>query len=134
MTFNCVDLNSDLIERELFGYDKGASLLGDREFVGREWFCFLKRHRIKFQMRLHLDTIERNGRGQYVLAWGLFCRTRINSPLIIPEARRMWSLGLYLSGCRLKDGEYLILVSAEFCDKPHEEYRKRCVLRHFLRR
>src|SRR5215470_17130156 len=32
---------------------------------------------------------------------------------------------LYLSGCRLKDGEYLILVSAEFCEKPQEEYRKR---------
>jgi hypothetical protein len=30
-----------------------------------------------------------------------------------------------LSGCRLKDGEYLILVSAVFCEKPHEEYRKR---------
>ena len=32
---------------------------------------------------------------------------------------------LYLSGCRLKDGEYLILVSPEFCEKPHEQYRKR---------
>jgi Transposase DDE domain len=55
----------------------------------------------------------------------LFCRTRINCPLVIPEARRMWGLGLYLSGCRLKDSEYLILVSAEFCEKPQEEYRKR---------
>ena len=25
----------------------------------------------------------------------------------------------------MKDGEYLILVSAEFCEKPHEEYLKR---------
>jgi Transposase DDE domain len=38
----------------------------------------------------------------------------------------MWGLELYLSGCRLKDGEYLILASAEFCEKSHEEYRKRC--------
>ena len=37
----------------------------------------------------------------------------------------MWGLGLYLSGCRLKDGEYLILVSAEFCEQLHEIYRKR---------
>jgi len=37
----------------------------------------------------------------------------------------MWGMELYLSGCRLKDGEYLILVSAEFCEKPHEEYLKR---------
>jgi DDE family transposase len=34
-------------------------------------------------------------------------------------------LELYLSGCRLQDGEYLILVSSEFCEKPHEQYKKR---------
>jgi hypothetical protein len=125
--------NSDTSERttvieifiDLFGAQNIASLLGDREFVGREWFRFLKRHRIKFQMRLHKNTLVCNGRGQYVQAWRLFCRTRINCPLVIPEARKMWGLELYLSGCRLKDGEYLILVSSEFCEKPHEQYKNR---------
>jgi hypothetical protein len=32
---------------------------------------------------------------------------------------------LYLSGCRLNDGKYLILVSSEFYEKPHEQYCKR---------
>lgn len=72
--------NSDTGERitvmkiflDLFGAQNIACLLGDREFVGREWFRFLKRHRIKFQMRLHRDTSVRNGRGQYVQAWGCF--------------------------------------------------------------
>jgi hypothetical protein len=125
--------NSDTSERttvmeiflDLFGAQNIACLLGDREFVGREWFRFLKRHRIKFQMRLHKNTLVRNGRGQYAQAWRLFCRTRINCPLVIPEARKMWGMELYLSGCRLKDGEYLILVSSEFCEKPHEQYKKR---------
>jgi len=84
---------------DLFGAQNIACLLGDREFVGREWFRFLKRHRIKFQMRLHKNTLVRNGRGQYAHAWRLFCRTRINCPLVIPEARKMWGLELYLSGC-----------------------------------
>jgi hypothetical protein len=110
---------------DLFGAQNIACLLGDREFVGRDWFRFLKQHRIKFQMRLHRDTLVRNGRGHYVQAWRLFCRTRINCPLVIPEARKMWGMELYLSGCRLKDGDYLILVSADFFEKPHEEYRKR---------
>src|SRR5262249_55049670 len=57
---------------DLFGAHTSAWLLGDREFVGSEWFCFLKRHRIKFQMRLHRDTLVRNGRGKYVQAWRLF--------------------------------------------------------------
>jgi hypothetical protein len=125
--------NSDTRERttvieiflDLFGAQNIACLLGDREFVGREWFRFLKRHRIKFQMRLHKNTLVRNGRGQYAPAWRLFCRTRINCPLVIPEVRKMWSMELYLSGCRLKDGEYLILVSSEFCERPHEQYKKR---------
>ncbi len=125
--------NSDTSERttvieiflDLFGAQNIACLLGDREFVGREWFRFLKRHRIKFQMRLHKNTLVRNGRGQYAHAWRLFCRTRINCPLVIPEVRKMWGMELYLSGCRLKDGEYLILVSSEFCERPHEQYKKR---------
>jgi hypothetical protein len=125
--------NSDTGERttvveifiDLFGARNISCLLGDREFVGREWFRFLKLHRITFQMRLHKNTLVRNGRGQYVQAWRLFCRTRINCPLVIPEARRMWGMELYLSGCRLKDGEYLILVSSEFCERPHEQYKNR---------
>ena len=46
--------NSDTSERmtvieiflDMFGAQNIACLLGDREFVGREWFHFLKRHRI----------------------------------------------------------------------------------------
>src|SRR5205085_11626009 len=53
---------------ELFGAHQIACLLGDREFVGQEWFRFLKRHQVKFQMRLKKDTQVRNGRGQLVPA------------------------------------------------------------------
>ena len=45
---------------DLFGAQNVAWLLADREFVGSEWFCFLKRHLIKFQMRLLRDTLVRN--------------------------------------------------------------------------
>ncbi|MCW5966939.1 MAG: IS4 family transposase [Blastocatellales bacterium] len=125
--------NSDTTERctvmeifiDLFGAQNIACLLGDREFVGREWFGFLQRQRIKFQMRLHKNTLVRNGRGQAVQAWRLFCRTGIDSPLVIPEARLMWGMELYLSGCRLKNGEYLILVSDEYCEQSAERYRER---------
>jgi Transposase DDE domain len=110
---------------DLFGAQNIACLLGDREFVGRAWFGFLKRHRINFQMRLHRDTSVRNGRGQQVQAWRLFCRTCLNRPLIIPEPRRMWGMELYLSGCRLRHGEYLILASAELSEQPQEQYRMR---------
>lgn len=125
--------NSDTTEREtvleifidLFGAPQIACLLGDREFVGKAWFRFLKQQRIKFQMRLHRDTLVRNGRGKLVQACRLFASTRINQVLVISEARRMWEMELYLSGCRLRHGEYLILVSPEHSPAPEAEYKKR---------
>jgi len=80
---------------------------------------------MQWRIALRKNTLVRNGRGPDAQACRLFCRTRISCPLVIPEPREMWGLELYLSGRRLKAGEYLILVSAEFCEKPHEEHRKR---------
>ena len=109
----------------LFGAPNIACLLGDREFVGKAWLAFLKLKRIKFQMRLHKNTRVRNGRGQWVQAWRLFCRTGINRSLVIPDVRRMWGLDLFLSGCYLGSGEYLILVAPEYEAAPAQEYKKR---------
>jgi len=109
----------------LFGASNIACLLGDREFVGKKWFAFLKLKHIKFQMRLHKNTRVRNGRGQWVQAWRLFSRTRVNRCLVIPEARRMWGLDLFLSGCYLGSSEYLILVAPEYEAAPAQEYQKR---------
>jgi hypothetical protein len=125
--------NSDTSEREtvieifidLFGAQNVQCLLGDREFVGKRWFSFLKQHRIKFQMRLKKDTLVRNARGKLVHAWRLFASTRVNQMLIIHEARQMWGMELFLSGCYLGEGEYLILVSADYSSEPAAEYKKR---------
>jgi hypothetical protein len=125
--------NSDTIEREtvieifidLFGAQNIACLLGDREFVGKRWFRFLKRHRIKFQMRLKKDTLARNRQGRLVQAWRLFASTRVNQMLVIPEARQMWGMDLFLSGCYLGEGEWLILVSPEYSPEPAKEFKKR---------
>lgn len=125
--------NSDTRERitlleifiDLFGVPNLQCLLGDREFVGKEWFAFLQTKRLPFLMRLKKDTLVKNGRGQFVPAWRLFTTTRINQVRVVPEARRMWGLELYLSGCRLKHGEWLILVSAQYRDDPAPEYQKR---------
>lgn len=125
--------NSDTNERitlleiflDLFGVESIQCLCGDREFVGKAWFTFLQTHRIPFQMRLKKDTRVKNGRGEFVPAWRLFATTRLNHVRVIPEAREMWGLKLYLSGCKLKHGEWLILVSAEYEDHPAQQYRQR---------
>lgn len=125
--------NSDTAERiqlldtfqALFGVANIECLLGDREFIGKAWFAYLKQQRIRFQMRIKRDTQVRNGEGKLVPAYRLFASTRINQMRVIGSARRMWGLELFLSGCRLRDGEYLILVSAHYCAEPGAEYKKR---------
>lgn len=125
--------NSDTSERrtlleiwlELFGAHDLQCLCGDREFVGKAWFTFLQTNRIPFQMRLKKSTLVKNGRGQFVPAWRLFTTTRLNQVRVIPAARQMWGWQLYLSGCKLKHGEWLILASAEYDDDPAQQYRQR---------
>lgn len=125
--------NSDTLEREtvieifvaLFGAHNIACLLGDREFIGERWLRFLTARRIKFQMRLKRDTRVKNARGQFVQAWRLFAATRVNRPLVIPAAREMWGMDLFLSGCYLGAGEYLILVSPEYVPEPAAQYKQR---------
>ena len=125
--------NSDTTERvtlleiflDLFGAKNVQCLCGDREFVGKAWFTFLQTNRIPFQMRLKKDALVKNGRGQFVPAWRLFTTTRINRVRVIPAARQMWGLELYLSGCKLKHGEWLILVSAQYEDNPAQQYQQR---------
>ena len=125
--------NSDTNERitlleiflDLFGVESIQCLCGDREFVGKAWFTFLQKNRIPFQMRLKKNARVKNGRGQFVPAWRLFTTTRINHVRVIPAARQLWGLKLYLSGCKLKHGEWLILVSAEYEDNPAQQYRQR---------
>ena len=45
--------------------------------------------------------------------------------LVIDEARRMWGMDLFISGCYLGSGEYLILVSPDYVAVPNEQYSKR---------
>lgn len=123
------DTNARIIVMEifidLFGAHNIELLLGDREFVGKRWFAFLKRNRIRFLMRLHKNTLVCNRHGKYVQAWRLFAHTGIQRMLVIREARSMWGMDLFLSGTYLGQGEYLILVSPEYISEPHLEYKKR---------
>src|SRR5436190_16976084 len=58
-------------------------------------------------------------------AWRLFAQSGVNRMLVIPQARRMWEVELFLSGCYLDAGEYLILVAPEYTPTPQAEYKKR---------
>jgi len=109
----------------LLGIHQIAYLAADREFIGREWFSWLKAQQIDFRIRVRENTQVTNGRGEVVPVWKLFRSQRIGTQLAIPSARRCWGMELYFSGVRLPSGEYVIVVSPHAAPAALEEYRRR---------
>lgn len=110
---------------ENFGKERLGNLVADREFVGKKWLQWLRQHEIPFQLRVRENFQVTNARGQYVSVHKLFRATRVNQPLVLPTARRMWGADWYFSGCYLGCGEYLILVSLTPTADAVEQYGKR---------
>lgn len=59
---------------DLFDVQKTQCLLGDREFIGKRWFAWLRAEGIDFRIRLHENYLIANARGQLVPAWRVVCR------------------------------------------------------------
>ncbi len=109
----------------LCGTHQIAYLTADREFIGKEWFRWLKANRIAFRIRVRENTQVTNGRGEWVPAWKLFRSQRIGTEVAIPRARRCWGLELYFSGVRLASGEYVIVVAPEAAPRALADYARR---------
>jgi hypothetical protein len=109
----------------LCGLHSIAYLACDREFIGKEWFRWLKRNRIDFRIRVRENTQVTNGRGELVPAWTLFRSQRIGTELVIARARRCWGLDLYFSGVRLSSGEYVIVVAPQAAERALADYARR---------
>lgn len=110
---------------DLFGKEQIACLLADREFVGKDWLGWLRRNEIDFHLRVRENFQVANARGRLVEVWRLFRSTRVNTPLLITEPRRMWDEEWFFSGCYLGSGEYLILVSPRSSAEAVEQYARR---------
>lgn len=109
----------------LFGHTSARYLCADREFIGKDWFSWLRSQRLDFRIRLRENTQVPNGRGQLVAAWRLFRSQRIGEALRIERARAVWGQPLYLSGLRLSSGEYVIVAAPRYTAEALEEYAER---------
>jgi hypothetical protein len=91
---------------KLFGIYKIKCLVGDREFIGKKWFAYLKRKKITFYIRIKGNAkISKNKRVDF-----LFKRLEINEYLIIPKKVNIYGHKLNIAGMRLEK-EYLIIVT-----------------------
>ena len=109
----------------LFGQDKIACLLGDREFKGKEWFDFLLDSRIKFRIRLPKNTLIENSRGRLVSAFTLFRNLKVHQHRVLGTKRLVWGHKLYVAGSRLSKGDFFIVVSSDSPANILTDYAKR---------
>jgi len=107
------------------GKENTAYLLADREFIGEEWFAFLLKEGIRFRIRIKWDSWFYNKKGKPCQVWQFFSNKNLYEPTFFKRSKTLWNQTVYLSGMRIKGGEYLLIVSSEFTEKAIEEYKKR---------
>ena len=112
----------------LFGVDKIASLLADREFIGDAWLAWLQEKAIPFHIRIRSNIKIANTRGRMVKARELFRDLKPGESRILsnarrlsearkPKARPVFVAAIDQVGETLKTGELLIVVTN---DAPEE--------------
>jgi DDE family transposase len=109
----------------VFGYSAISYLCADREFIGKDWFSWLRSVGVDFRIRVRENTRVQNGRGQMVDIHRLFRAQRVGEPLVIARARAIWGLPLFISGVRLASGEYVIVVAPRQAAAALADYARR---------
>jgi hypothetical protein len=108
-----------------FGKERIAGLLGDREFIGNEWFGWLRKQSIPFCIRIKKNMLTTNSRGAEVYVEALFQDLQPGHQRILPDPRKLWEQMVYLSALRLPDGELLIVATDSLMIDPIGHYGKR---------
>jgi hypothetical protein len=125
--------NSDTAERIVlvqtfinrFGKDRIAGVLADREFVGGEWFGWLRKENIPFCIRIKKNTLTTNSRGTEVSVGVLFQDLQPAEQRVLTGPRKLWGQMVYLAALRLPDGELLIVATDRLLADPIAHYGKR---------
>jgi hypothetical protein len=111
--------NSDTAERialmerflEVFGAERIAVLLADREFVGEAWFRWLQARRIPFHQRVKCDTLVPNHWNRIMRVDALSGALKPGQTHLLSGRRPVWGCFVHLSALRLDDGELPILAT-----------------------
>ena len=104
-----------LIQKFINQFGKGciAGILADREFIGNDWFLWLKQERIFFYIRIKKNFLTTNSRGRPARAEVLFRGLMPNSERVLYGKRKILGHELYLAGLKLFNGDFLIVVTNE---------------------
>ena len=108
-----------------FGSTGIKAVLGDREFVGQQWWQWLTEHRIPFVMRMKHNQNFRHPKGKQRPVKQLFCALSCGQSKVLRKTRMISGQQIWLSALRLDSGEFLILASNFKQSDPFSIYAKR---------
>lgn len=93
-----------------FGRSGILGVLGDREFIGDQWWQWLSDQRIPYLMRIKENQLltDRQGHEQPVRA--LFADLNVGKSRSLRKRRRVGQQWVWLSGMKLESGELLVLA------------------------
>lgn len=106
-----------------FGKARMACLVGDREFIGKDWFSFLLEEQVPFVMRLRENFYVEKG-GKRRMLKDQFARLAKGKVAQHRRAFKLWGLQVHLTAARLEE-EWLFLASPPYCLKALDYYKQR---------
>jgi hypothetical protein len=121
--------NSNTFERSLlfnrfleaFGEVKLDCLLGDREFIGREWFEYLlSQPTTPFRIR-----IKSNHQLGKLKVKTIFADLKVGERKVLRDKRQLWGHWLYIAALRLEDGDLLVIATQSAPQSAIQDYAKR---------
>ena len=122
------DERIDLINRyiTLLGIATIDCIVADREFVGKKWIKYLNKNCLRYYIRIRNNfKVYVPSKSKEVKAFWLFNTYKINQFVFYPKIVIINGEYCYLSGSKLNNGEFLIIVSFNKPENAEEYYKLR---------
>jgi hypothetical protein len=118
----------DLVERfiQLFGSRCIDCLMADREFIGDQWIKYLNDNKIRYYIRIRNNfKIFLPHKNKEIKAFWLFNSLKIGEFLHYRPIVKMGTQLCYISGCKEKGNDFLIIVSFNKPEQAQINYKER---------
>ena len=110
---------------KLFGKGCIKAVVADREFIGKDWLGYLQRERIAFHIRIRDNMWFEKPKGEKIRMSWVLQGLKLKEAWHHPKMLYLDGVLVYVSGMKLEDGEYLILVSYDQQQQSLLTYRQR---------
>jgi DDE family transposase len=118
---------TDILDKfvRLFGKGCIQAVVADREFIGKDWLGYLQQQRIAFHIRVRDNMWFEKPSGEKLRMSWILQALKLKEAWHHPTMLYLDDVLVYVSGMKLKDGEYLIIVSYDQQQQSLSVYRQR---------